>query len=45
MVNRKICENPSLNFGLDYHLMTQFTSFVAVEDRMSLTEGGKAHAV
>jgi Ca-activated chloride channel homolog len=26
--------------GLDYHLMTQFTSFVAVEDRV-VTDGGK----
>jgi Ca-activated chloride channel family protein len=30
--------------GLDYRLMTQFTSFVAVEDRI-VTEGGEPHRV
>ncbi|HKW25552.1 MAG TPA: TonB family protein, partial [Terriglobales bacterium] len=30
--------------GLDYHLMTQFTSFVAVEDRV-VTDGGKPRRI
>jgi Ca-activated chloride channel homolog len=33
-------QEPITQLGLDYHLMTQFTSFVAVEDSV-VTEGGR----
>ena len=35
---------PITQLGLDYHLMTQFTSFVAVEESV-ITEGGKPRRV
>jgi Ca-activated chloride channel homolog len=37
-------KEPITQLGLDYHLMTQFTSFVAVEDRV-VTEGGRPRRV
>ncbi len=37
-------KEPITQLGLDYHLMTQFTSFVAVEDRV-ITEGGRPRRV
>jgi Ca-activated chloride channel family protein len=37
-------KEPVTQLGLDYHLMTQFTSFVAVEDRV-VTEGGRPRRI
>jgi Ca-activated chloride channel family protein len=37
-------QNAITQLGLDYHLMSQFTSFVAVEDSV-VTEGGNPHRV
>jgi Ca-activated chloride channel family protein len=37
-------KEPITQLGLDYHLMTQFTSFVAVEDRV-VTEGGRLRRI
>jgi Ca-activated chloride channel homolog len=42
--SRRDLQEPITQLGLDYHLMTQFTSFVAVEDGI-VTEGGRPRRI